>query len=350
MPTVTTDYLGCVPAIDGPLRVVPVATEQYYGPANRSVAPVNVTSVITEATLRIDVTVDPGLFSPDLQNSICGTVRGELERLAYLQPLTAQPSPGARQVFFVHPAVTETHWCRDLANALGPAVDCHALGAETAPHALDEDELAALAARYVQRIREIQPSGPYRLAGSNTGGVIAFAMALRLQDDNQTVERLVLIAPPPRDRLGLGLIVPAVLTAHLIPLLPDAEPRRVHDAVKEALAAPREQRLQLLVDQLADGDAHLADTIRIILRLHDLMARWQPPGTIETLHIVHPDDPISQDTAAEWKLLGQHARTIAVPGDRRRLLSNQDALRTIADILTGVTAPPGDDPDGVTQA
>ncbi len=48
---------------------------------------------------------------------------------------------------------------------------------------------------YVNQLREVQPEGPYYIAGICSGGVIAYEIAQQLQAQNQTVELLALIEP-----------------------------------------------------------------------------------------------------------------------------------------------------------
>jgi thioesterase domain-containing protein len=50
-----------------------------------------------------------------------------------------------------------------------------------------------MAERYVGAAREVQPEGPYRIAGWSMGGVVAYEMARRLQMLGERVEVLVLI-------------------------------------------------------------------------------------------------------------------------------------------------------------
>ncbi|MFH5232128.1 alpha/beta fold hydrolase [Antrihabitans spumae] len=65
------------------------------------------------------------------------------------------------------------------------------------PVALEQDarveSITALAARYVEEIRSVQPHGPYHLLGWSLGGVIAHAMATRLQADGEDVQTLVML-------------------------------------------------------------------------------------------------------------------------------------------------------------
>lgn len=64
-------------------------------------------------------------------------------------------------------------------------------GGET-PHASVE----AMATDYVRELREVQPSGPYSLAGGCIGGVIAYEMARQLAASGETVRRLILLDTP----------------------------------------------------------------------------------------------------------------------------------------------------------
>ena len=62
-------------------------------------------------------------------------------------------------------------------------------------HDPDEAEVsvAALARRYVAALRELQPQGPYALAGWCFGGVVALEAALQLQQQGEPVEHVSLI-------------------------------------------------------------------------------------------------------------------------------------------------------------
>jgi arthrofactin-type cyclic lipopeptide synthetase C len=53
--------------------------------------------------------------------------------------------------------------------------------------------MQALAERMVNLIQEVQPEGPYRLAGWSFGGVLAYEIAQHLLDQGQTLEFLGLI-------------------------------------------------------------------------------------------------------------------------------------------------------------
>jgi aspartate racemase len=59
----------------------------------------------------------------------------------------------------------------------------------------DPRTVEALAANYIKRMRLRQPAGPYVLAGSSFGGLVAFEMAQQLRHQDQEVALLVLVDP-----------------------------------------------------------------------------------------------------------------------------------------------------------
>ena len=54
------------------------------------------------------------------------------------------------------------------------------------------DSVEQLAVGYVQRIRALQPEGPYRLAGYSFGGVLAYEIAQQLESDGEKIETVIM--------------------------------------------------------------------------------------------------------------------------------------------------------------
>lgn len=54
------------------------------------------------------------------------------------------------------------------------------------------DSIQSLSAYYVNCIRQVQPDGPYRIAGYSFGACVAFEMCSQLETQNQPVESLFL--------------------------------------------------------------------------------------------------------------------------------------------------------------
>ncbi|HEY7499940.1 MAG TPA: amino acid adenylation domain-containing protein [Vicinamibacterales bacterium] len=97
-------------------------------------------------------------------------------------------------VFCVHPVGGNVLAYGDLARRLEPAVACYglqAVGLDGVAAPLTSVE--AMARRYVEEIRSIQPRGPYHLCGFSFGGLVAFEMARRLRREGETVGLLALL-------------------------------------------------------------------------------------------------------------------------------------------------------------
>jgi len=98
-----------------------------------------------------------------------------------------------------------------LLPALGGDVGCYtelvaAMAAERPilafrPRGMDDpnpphDDMRTMAADYVAALRQVQPTGPYHIAGWSAGGVVAFAMAEYLVSQDQPVGLLALFDTP----------------------------------------------------------------------------------------------------------------------------------------------------------
>ncbi|MFE4393979.1 MULTISPECIES: amino acid adenylation domain-containing protein [Streptomycetaceae] len=123
-----------------------------------------------------------------------------LDVLLLLRPV----APGRqRPLFAVHPA-GGLSWCYTglIRNLPGEVpiygLQAQGVGAATAELPLPET-LEELAAHYADRLREVQPEGPYRLLGWSTGGIIAHAVAVRLQELGQEVELLAILDAYPAE-------------------------------------------------------------------------------------------------------------------------------------------------------
>jgi len=101
-----------------------------------------------------------------------------------LQPLIklATGDETLAPLFVVHP-VGGISWCyRYLARGLASGRTVYGLQAPSLdPSVTLPDSIEALAAVYVDNIISVQPEGPYHIAGWSVGGIIAHAMAVRLQ-------------------------------------------------------------------------------------------------------------------------------------------------------------------------
>ncbi|EST38285.1 hypothetical protein N566_08185, partial [Streptomycetaceae bacterium MP113-05] len=117
---------------------------------------------------------------------------GSAGAMGVLMPLSAR---GARRpLFCVHPG-TGVGWAyAGLARHLGDDQPLYALQARVLSEpAHRPGSVEEMADDYLERIRQVQPWGPYRLLGWSFGGIVAHAMAVRLRETGEQVELLALM-------------------------------------------------------------------------------------------------------------------------------------------------------------
>ncbi|AKT41222.1 non-ribosomal peptide synthetase [Chondromyces crocatus] len=123
-------------------------------------------------------------------------VEGAQEQASPLVPI--QPK-GARAPFFCAPGLGgNVLYLHHLARALGPDQPFYGLQAvgmdgRATPHTTVE----AMAAAYIQRVKQVQPEGPYHLGGHSFGGQVAFEMAQQLRRAGDDVGLLAIFDSGP---------------------------------------------------------------------------------------------------------------------------------------------------------
>ncbi|WP_103502430.1 non-ribosomal peptide synthetase [Streptomyces sp. SM14] len=124
-----------------------------------------------------------------------GPVDGD--SMAVMLPL--RPQGTQRPLFCVHPGTGMGWPYSGLARHLGSDQPLYAVQSR----ALSEpgfvaDSVETMAADYLERIRRVQPWGPYRLMGWSFGGAVAHAMTAMLESQGEEVELLALMDCYPR--------------------------------------------------------------------------------------------------------------------------------------------------------
>lgn len=162
-----------------------------------------------------------------------------------------------RPLFLVHPTGGNVLCYLELARHLGADQPLYALQ-DPGLFSLQPEPptLPAMAARYVQAVRKVQPEGPYYIGGWSSGGVVAYEMAQQLRQSGAEVGLLALIDSQ----------------AHLEP---DETPDdgRLVNAIGRLLAYQANAEWEPLAESGTDAPAAVA-------RLHDLAERANllPPG------------------------------------------------------------------------
>jgi FkbH-like protein len=139
---------------------------------------------------------------------------------------------GQDHLFLVHDGLGETLLYLHLARRLPSHVSVFGIEPRRLPNIpLAHASMADMAAYYVQQIRRVQPSGPYRLGGMCAGGVIAYAMAAHLRSLGECVEIVAILdGATPQAQQQSGRVA-ARRTARLRTLL------QGHDTSKAAWTA-----------------------------------------------------------------------------------------------------------------
>ncbi len=105
-----------------------------------------------------------------------------------------QPAGSKPPLFFIHPfdgdVVGFSIWARYLGNDQ-PLYGIRATGIDGVSQPLDRIE--DIASQYIREIRQIQPEGPYYLAGYCAGSVIAYEMAQQLYQQGQKTGAVIIV-------------------------------------------------------------------------------------------------------------------------------------------------------------
>ncbi|MBO9623884.1 MAG: SDR family NAD(P)-dependent oxidoreductase [Sphingomonas sp.] len=103
------------------------------------------------------------------------------------QVTSIRPGGARAPIFFVHDGLGETLLYRGLALRLNPERAIYGLEPLRGATGFAHTRIDEMAANYVERVRALQPHGPYLLAGLCAGGVIAFEMARQLEEIGERV-------------------------------------------------------------------------------------------------------------------------------------------------------------------
>jgi thioesterase domain-containing protein len=231
---------------------------------------------------------------------------------------------GELPLFLIHAVGGTVFAYAQLAHELAGPFRVYGLQAPglTEPGAI-ATSLADLVSDYAERIRAVQRSGPYRLAGWSMGGVIAFEIARLLEQSGAEIGLLALLDAPF-----------AMPDAHVSdqPLLAGrflADAARslgwdTADAPDPARSTVPQQLAWLAARLSADGDAQRLRQRFDVFGAHtQLLAGYRPTGPAvqaPTL-IVSADGSPNRAAAQRWpSVLGGPVSTLHVDGDHYTFL------------------------------
>jgi acetoacetyl-CoA synthetase len=188
------------------------------------------------------------------------------------------------------------------------------------------DRIEDMAQFYLDAIRQVQPHGPYLLAGYSLGGLVTFEMAQRLTADGEKVALLAMLDSYPeirylslaqRARLVMRLATRRATTAMKLPvgealsLILRPSRRRSALATSGALYQPPVTVSLSPAMQRARESAYLA------------LTRYKPRFYAGKIRFVRAEIPTDfpADPAAVWAHLADEFEVETVPGDHLGIMS-----------------------------
>jgi arthrofactin-type cyclic lipopeptide synthetase C len=126
------------------------------------------------------------LFSHPTVESLAARVSGPEPQAESDGAIAIRPSGSKPPLFLVHEGAGSTAYAQVLHPHLDGDIPVYALPAAPADAPLRTVE--GMAKRLVRMIREVQPAGPYRVAGWSFGGVLAYEVASQLVGRDEIVE------------------------------------------------------------------------------------------------------------------------------------------------------------------
>ncbi|KAJ3607846.1 hypothetical protein NHX12_024897 [Muraenolepis orangiensis] len=164
-----------------------------------------------------------------------------------------------RALFLVHPIEGSVSAFKTLASKL--SVPCYGL---QCTRAAPLGSIQALASFYVDCVRQVQPDGPYRIAGYSFGACVAFEMCSQLQDQKLPVESLFLFD-------GSHSYVTAYTQSYQAKMTPGKESEleaKVMCAFIQQFTDIEYNKMMQLLMPLADLEARVSATVDLIASSH----------------------------------------------------------------------------------
>jgi acyl transferase domain-containing protein/thioesterase domain-containing protein len=192
-------------------------------------------------------------------------------------PLVAicRGAPEHRPLFCVHGAGGNVLNFKVISDRLGPQLPFYGLQAQGVDGRLPPlTTIEDMAAQYVEAVKTVDPTGPYRLAGYSGGGVIAYEMAQQLRREGREVETIMMIdtLAPEAARRKVPLLQKVWLKRHwTLDFMLDWPNRRRR-------GREMQRNYQLALEKLARGEPlppELAD-FHLFRNFTDAQERYQP--------------------------------------------------------------------------
>lgn len=278
-----------------------------------------------------------------------------------------RPGEGGPPLFLVHDGLGETLLYRTLAMQMDPRHAVYGLQPESrGDRAFVHTRIDEMACAYANRIRVIQPEGPYLLAGLCAGGVIAFEMARQLQDagfdvrftgiidaaDVDAAERPFYVTRSRLRRIR-EVLKEAACPARLLQIAPLLLGKIVNAAAYEIGSRLDRLRKQRAVDRMREGSAGNGkeEPNLSFLQLYEVAHRQhRPQGLLSNCRVIlframagngaADDIPFREqysDCILGWgKRVAEEVRLVEIPGGHTSCLQEPNVGFLAEAMQTGI--------------
>ncbi|HUN35149.1 MAG TPA: amino acid adenylation domain-containing protein, partial [Trebonia sp.] len=171
------------------------ATDSFFDRGGNSLTAMRLVDMINQET-GVDLGVSAIFLHPTPRRLASAIEAAGQEGLRGGPVLALAEGSGGPPLFLVHAIGGTVSGYTVLSRELASTFTVYGLQSPALSGQPVPGSLAGLVADYTRRIRAVQPSGPYRLAGWSMGGVLAFEITRRLEQDGAATELLVLLDAP----------------------------------------------------------------------------------------------------------------------------------------------------------
>ena len=289
------------------------------------------------------------VFTYPVLEALAGRIEGSLPEVRGDRAIAVRTTGSQRPLFLVHEGTGSVAYAQALRPHVDAEIPLYALPAVSVSE-LRLRTVEGMAARMVKMIREVQPEGPYRLAGWSFGGTVAYEIATQLIGQDQAVEFVGMMDTHYRAAETAGDDYALLLRM----LRMEEGLGEVGGAALAGLAAAAAtQDLETLVAKCHETGllpAHVsADRVRQMRgRLRDharAMREYFAQPIPAPVHVFPAQQGPAGDVRLGWQaVLGDNVRVTPVPGNHLTMMEapNAEALgRALSREISRATRTPG---------
>lgn len=253
------------------------------------------------------VSMDQFLADPTIAG-LAAAVRRAQRNLPRITELAAG-DPAGPSLFLVHDAWGDVEVYRPLAQRLTGVGPVYGVGAELTDLAGQRRSIAELAAAGVTEVLAVAPEGPVHLAGFSFGGLVAFEMAHRLEQQGRSVAFLGLLdVLPPRASMPRVLRHAQGVAGQLAAVVPGLADR----PIQEVLGHRFRPRTRPVDRQALDRSSEVFDQ-------HLLQAYGGPVTYFRARRRI----PVAGNLLSVWRAAAPRLTVVPVPGAHFDLLASR---------------------------